>query len=489
MHRLAGFRRERLVILLFLLASSIFLFADSTVPPVALRDEARNAINAIEMYLRGFSLITTFEFQPDLWNTKPPLMIWMMSAGMTLFGPSEWALRLPSALAAMGTLSCTLFFVRRITGSLATAVAAAAVLLLSPGFFGEHGARTADFDAPLTFFVTAGLQLLFFAVHRARPGIWRMIAIGGLIAAGALTKSVAAFIPVAGVLLYLLAVGRLKRVLSQSHLYAVAAMAAVAPLLTFYALREAAGPGYVSAVIHNDVAGRFSENLIAATGPFYYVTELSLGWFFAGPFLLGAPFAFRSCSGRARLLFLYSASIAGVSLLVYSAASNRALQYALPMYPWLSIIAALTLRYVAQFLADTWRDGKKALAIGVGAAFLLVSGQLIYRAAFWRYQAFPSRQFYPQSSYGNLFADLSARGVTTLTVIDPGQNHHGRVGYAPLLRWNRLIWQERGMTIVQELKQEGSEQGPLASCEPHVFNRWTGPAVERVGSCAVLWRQ
>lgn len=124
----------------------------------------------------------------------------------------------------------------------------------------------------------------------------------------------------------------------------------------------------------------------------------------------------------------------------------------------------------------------------VSAAFLLVSGQLIYRAAYWRYQGFPSRQFYPQSSYGNLFAELSARGITTLTVVDPGQNHHGRVGYAPLLRWNRLIWQEKGMTIDHELKQLGSGQGPLASCEPRVFDRW-GSAAEHIGSCALLWRQ
>ena len=471
------------------MASAIFLFADATVPPVALRDEARNAINAIEMYLSGPSLVTTFEFQPDLWNTKPPLMIWLMSASMAVFGPSEWALRLPSALAAIGMLACTLFFVRRVTGSLATAVTAATLLLLSPGFFGEHGARTGDFDAPLTFFVTAGLQLMFFAVHRARPGIGQMFAIGGLIAAGALTKSVAAFIPVAGVLLYLVVVGRLKRTFSQSLSYAVAGTVAVAPLLIFYASREAAGPGYVAAVVHNDVVGRLTENLITATGPFYYVTELSLGWFFAGPFLLCAPLSFRSLSPRPRLLFLYAASIAATSLLVYSAASNRALQYALPMYPWLAIVAALTLRYLAWFLSERWQDGRKALVVVASAALLLVTGQLTYRAAYWRYQGFPERQFYPQSSYGDLFAELSARGVTTLTVVDPGQNHHGRVGYAPLLRWNRLIWREKGMTIAHELKESGGERGPIASCEPHVFDGWSGPAMEKVGSCAVLWRR
>jgi 4-amino-4-deoxy-L-arabinose transferase-like glycosyltransferase len=440
------------------------------------------------MYLRGFSLVTTFGFQPDLWNTKPPLLIWLMSASMHLFGPSEWAIRLPSALAAMGILSCTLLFVWRITGSLATGITAGSVLLLSPGFFGEHGARTADFDAPLTFFVTAGLQLIFFAVHRARPSMRSMFAIGALIAAGALTKSVAAFVPLAGVPLYLMAVGRFRRTLSISYRYAVAGAVAVAPLLVFYALREAAAPGYVSAVIYNDVVGRFSENLIKPTGPFYYVSELSFGWFIAGPFLVGAPLAFAGCSGRQRLLLLYAASIASAALLVYSSASNRALQYALPIYPWLAIAAALTLRHLVQLLAGTWRDGKKALVVAVGAALFVISGQLISLAAFWRYQGFPERQFYPQSSYGNLFAALSARGVARLTVVDPGRTHLGKPGYAPLLRWNRLIWQKKGMRIDHESKQRVNAQLPLASCEPRVFARWAGPGAEKIGSCAVLWR-
>jgi 4-amino-4-deoxy-L-arabinose transferase-like glycosyltransferase len=466
----------------------MFLFVDAKIPPIALPDEARNAVNAMEMYIRGYSLITTFNFQPDLWNTKPPLMIWLMSTSMTLFGPSEWAIRLPSALAAIGTLSCTLFFVRRITGSLSTAIGAASLMLLSPGFFGEHGARTGDFDVILTFFVTAGLQIIFFTVHRTRPGMRLMFAIGGLIAAGALTKSIASFVPVAGVLLYLVAVGRLKRVLSLSHRYAVAGAVAVAPLFIFYALREAAAPGYVSAVLYNDIAGRFSVPLIEHTTPFFYVKELTVGWFVAGPFLVAAPLALARCSGRTKLLFIYAVSIASVSLLVYSAATNRAAQYALPMFPWLSIVAALTLRYLVRFLAEAWRHGKKAQAVVLAGALILVGGQLVFRAADWRYHRFPARQFYPQSSYGDLFAKLSASGTMNLTVVDPGIWLLGKPGYAPALRWNQLIWQIKGMKITHELGQRVGNPVPLASCEPLVFNRWTGPAVERIGSCAVLRR-
>ena len=485
--RLGNPQQDRLAILLFLLVSAAFLFVDPKVPPIALQDEARNAINAVEMYLRGFSLVTTFNFQPDLWNTKPPLLIWLMSASMTLFGPSEWAIRLPSALAAMGILSCTLLFVRKVTGSLPLALGAAAIMLVSPGFFGEHGARTGDFDALLTFFVTAGLQILFFTLHRARPEVRSMIAIGALVGAGAMTKSIAAFIPVAGALPYLAATGRLKRTLSLSHRYSVAAGLAVGPLLIFYLAREAVGPGYLATVLFNDIAGRFSETLIKPTAPWYYLKELSFGWIVAGPFLVATPFALAECTGRTRLLFIYAASIAGTSLLVFSAASNRAVQYALPMFPWLSIMGVLTLRYLLRFVRDALREGKKAQAVVLGLALLLAGGQMPNRAAEWRFQRFPERQFYAQSSYGDLFGEVSARGVSKLTVVDPGKIHLGKPGYTPLLRWNRLIWRERGMAIDHLYQQPSSSTLPLASCEPLVFERWTGAAAEKVGSCVVLW--
>jgi hypothetical protein len=186
-------------------------------------------------------------------------------------------------------------------------------------------------------------------------------------------------------------------------------------------------------------------------------------------------------------VFIYSASIDAASLLVFSAASNRAVQYALPMFPWLSIMAALTLRYLVQFVVKAWRNDKAAQAILVGTALMVVGGQLTCRAAYWRYQAFPARQFYAQSSYGDLFTDLSARGIAKITVVDPGVRHLGVPGYAPLLHWNALIWRERGMTIVQERRMRVDGAGPFASCEPRVINRWSGPTLENIGSCAVLW--
>lgn len=478
---------QRLAIALFLLASSIFFFVDTKIPPIALPDESRNAINALEMYLSGFSLVTTYGFQPDLWNTKPPLLIWLMSASMTVFGPSEWAIRLPSALAALGILLCTLLFVRRVTGSAGLAFLAATLMVISPGFFGEHGARTADFDATLTFFVTAGLQLLFFALHKARPDVKDMLVIGGLVAAAALTKTIAAFIPVVGAGLYLVAVGRVGRTLANVHLYLIAAAAAVLPLLAFYVLREAAAPGYVAKVMYNDLAGRFTESQIHPSGPSYYVTELFSGWFAAAPILLAVPLVLRSLRGRSKLLLTYAIVITVVALTVLSAASNRALQYALPLFPWLAIMGAFTIRLLAQTLTKALlrRDALQSALLGL--LLVTIAGQALYNGIDWRYRRFPERDFYPQSSYGDLFATLAARGTARFTVVDPGYPHLGKEGYQPLLRWNRLIWQRKGFAIGHLSKTPAERLEPLVTCQPEVIAGWPASARETIGMCAVLW--
>ncbi|WP_300973490.1 glycosyltransferase family 39 protein [Sphingomonas sp. LHG3406-1] len=476
------------LVLLFLALAVLFLGSDGLSAPIALRDEARNANNALDMALSGFGLVVTYDFRPDLWNTKPPLAIWLMSGSLRLFGPSEWALRLPSALAALGTLATTLWFVRKVTGSRGLAIGSAILLLLSPGFFGEHGARTADFDATLLFFVTAGLQLLYLALLKRRPSWQLLLASGALVGLGALTKSIAAFIPVTGILLFILLAGRFGRVLSQWQRYALAAAAALLPLLAFYAAREAVGPGYLAAVAYNDVVGRLTESLITRSTWTFYFEHLGKGWFFAGPLLVALPLGLRGLNRRERVLALYTGCILVTALLVYSVPTNRAMQYALPLFPWLAIIAAIALkRLLDRYIVEPWTAGERLLPAALGLALCLIGSQLTARAMWWRYEGFPARQHYALATYGDLFAALAARGVRDLIVVDPGTVRQEETGYAPLLRWHRLVWAGRGLEVTRLLAEPASFDRPIASCEPEVFGKWRGPDVERVGLCAVRW--
>jgi 4-amino-4-deoxy-L-arabinose transferase-like glycosyltransferase len=87
---------------LFILIISFPLFVNLGDHPIRLWDESRNAINALDMFSNGNYLVTHYEGNPEMWNTKPPLLIWLQVLFFTLIGPSELALRLPSAFAALG---------------------------------------------------------------------------------------------------------------------------------------------------------------------------------------------------------------------------------------------------------------------------------------------------------------------------------------------------------------------------------------------------
>src|SRR6267142_1877035 len=70
-----------------------------------------------------------------LWTAAhPPLLIWQMAGLAALFGPSEWALRAPAAVAGIGCVLVLYLLVRRLAIDPAVARIAAGALLLTPYF-------------------------------------------------------------------------------------------------------------------------------------------------------------------------------------------------------------------------------------------------------------------------------------------------------------------------------------------------------------------
>ena len=63
--------------------------------PIEQFDEARVANNALEMSLSGPSLVTTYGGQPDHYNTKPPLLVWLIAGSISLLGLDRaWLLQI-----------------------------------------------------------------------------------------------------------------------------------------------------------------------------------------------------------------------------------------------------------------------------------------------------------------------------------------------------------------------------------------------------------
>jgi 4-amino-4-deoxy-L-arabinose transferase-like glycosyltransferase len=348
--------------------------------PIYVWDEARVAVNALEMLESGRLLVTTYDGVPDLWNTKPPFAIWAEVASMRLFGVTEFALRLPSAAAALLTCLIAYAFTASVTKSRVAGLIAALVLMSCPGYAGIHVARTADYDALLTLFTTATALALWRAVERNGPpsATW-MLLTGVAIALAILTKGVAGLLVLPGLAIYVIATGRALPLI-RSPVAWIAALIAVGVPSVFYGLREVADPGYLKAVAQNELGARFTQTIAGGRSRpwFYYLLNMALPPLLplsasAFPWSLAVPFAAWSALGsqerRTRSAALMCAVAGGTFLIVISAAATRVAWYAAPLFPFIAVLIGMAAHRVGL-------EGP-GLARGVRAAGALAAAMVL----------------------------------------------------------------------------------------------------------------
>ena len=152
-------------------------------------DESRYAEIPREMLQRGDLVVPVLQGEPYL--DKPPLLYWLVAASYRLFGVSEAAARLPSALAVHGTILLVYLLGRRSLGERA-AFAGALTLALAPGFVAIG--RLLILDGLLTFWTTLALFAFFEALRgdRLHWGWWLTAA--AACALGVLTKGPVALV-------------------------------------------------------------------------------------------------------------------------------------------------------------------------------------------------------------------------------------------------------------------------------------------------------
>lgn len=236
-------------------------------PAIIQWDESRLAVNAAEMSKSGKLLVTTYEGEPDLFNTKPPLMIWLQALSIHCFGITEWAVRFPSALAGFLLILICGYFVWRKTKHELAVVLGMLILITCDGLIQLHGSITGDFDALLTLFLVAAFfSLEHYGEHKGRKSLlWFAV----FTAAALMTKSAAAllFYPVFGCLF--LMHGGIKNIKPACLTLGLALL----PMALFFIAREQAAPGYLKAIWQNDFGGRFLREKDGHEGQWYYYIE------------------------------------------------------------------------------------------------------------------------------------------------------------------------------------------------------------------------
>jgi 4-amino-4-deoxy-L-arabinose transferase-like glycosyltransferase len=165
-------------------------------------DEARNAINAWEMYHRGDYINLYYDGQPDTWNAKPPLFIWLVVLGYKIFGFNEIALRLPSVISTLFFFYFFFQLIKRRAGG-TTAFLSCLILLGCNSIVTRHIGISGDFDALLICLLTiATYHFICFVDEGHQRSVYLTALFCGL---AFYTKGTAALLYAPGWLLYVFA--------------------------------------------------------------------------------------------------------------------------------------------------------------------------------------------------------------------------------------------------------------------------------------------
>ncbi|WP_197060155.1 ArnT family glycosyltransferase [Sporocytophaga myxococcoides] len=317
---------------------------------VNLWDESRLAVNAIEMYQNGNFITTYFDGSPDMWNTKPPFMIWCIVLSMKIFGINEFALRFPSIVSFI-TLSLSIFwYIKRKTNDQYAAFFSSLVLITITGLASIHVFRTGDYDSMLVLWTTFYCFAFFEYLESNKVKYLNYSFLFFILAC--LTKGIVACIPLPAIGVYILATRNFK-IFREGKFYSLICYT-ILIILGYYFLREKQNPGYINAVSMNELGGRFLGTIENHNQPWNYYFDLMKNvqlkfWIYFLP-LIFVPI-FLSKEKIVKQIIYYSLLLSGFYLLIISISQTKLQWYSAPAYPFISICLGLSISFALKFLS------------------------------------------------------------------------------------------------------------------------------------------
>lgn len=364
--------REKNLLILLIISLIIPLFGNLGYLPIRLWDESRVAANAYEMFASGNFIVTTYEGKPEMWNTKPPLLIWIQALLMHVLGVNEWAIRLPSATAGFITCLSLYYFIRKYLNSRIQGVMAALILVTTQGFVSIHGTRTGDYDAMLVMFTTLS-ALSFFTYTEARNN--RYLYLFFLFTALAvLTKSITGLMLTPAIFLYTVFSRQLLPLIKNKHFY-IGSLCMVSAILSYYLIREQYNPGYLQAVYENELGGRYLTAIEQHNHGFWFYFHMIIAprfvdWilFFTAGIIVGLL----SKDKKIRKIVQFSTLIVVSYFLIISSAKTKLIWYDMPMYPFMAVIASVSLYKLFEFIRGKINSSRISLKKYIPATIIII---------------------------------------------------------------------------------------------------------------------
>lgn len=328
------------------------VFGHLTTVPIRIWDEARLAINAFEMYKNGNFIVTYFDGLPDMWNTKPPLMIWLQVCCIKIIGTNELAIRLPSALATFFTCIAVYRFSVNQLNSKWIGVISMLVLITSAGYIDYHASRTGDYDALLTLWITLS-SFSYYSVLQSenKKGIYLFY---GFVLLAILTKSIVGLMFFPGLLLYTVYAKKMRFILKNVHSY-LGFIGMLLIALSYFFYRESLNPGYLEAVYMNDLGGRFLTVLDNHDFGFWFYYNNLKDFQFKEWFLLipcGALIGFYSKKIHLKNGTVFFTIQILAYFLIISNSKTQLQWYVVPLFPFLAILVSMFIFFVIEYLKN-----------------------------------------------------------------------------------------------------------------------------------------
>jgi len=470
-----------LISLLIIAYFPLFLHLDAL--PIRSFDEARPVAKAMEMIERGEVIVPYFAGEPDMWDIKPPLLIWLQSISVLSFGVNELAVRLPTALAGLGVVLFLYLFSAKYLASQWMGFFGALILISSHGFISLHVTRTGIYDGLLVFFTTLyGLFFFRFTENEKEGSFSPPLFLCGLAVTGAaMTKGIAGLLLFPGLLAY--AIYRRKMIsILKNPAFHTTLVVFILVVGGYYLSREALNPVFLATVNEQELVGRFfGVTQKDHKRPFFtYFNEMINGrftpWLWLVPFL--GLLSMRE-GGKEKRLIVYLFIVAISFILVISISESKLPWYNAQSLPFLSLICGMGFYRLITVLTQLhWRfistnkNVTKAVLIGL----ITLGGIGPY------YQDIVQKVYFPRAENTERYTiEEDSERYTVVRFLHYLSNNNERRhelnplyvvyhGYKPFMEFYKRYFTEKGLAM-EILKSD------LRKETIHVLNKENKPCV------------
>ena len=337
---IAWYDNQILYIVFLVFVSGILLLPGMRGNPVNSWDEARHAVNALEMVQSGNWITVTYNHEPDFANIKFPLGAWLIAINYKLFGINEFSLRLWSVVFTISTTVLVYLF-----GSLIKnrwlGVLAGLIFITSMQVIVKHAGITGDYDAGASFFVTLSLFLfLLFYKTEKRGFLFSSMAAIGL---GIMYKSfVPGLIPLFIISTFLL-FSKKRKIFFNLKMLSLCVLIIIGIISPWLILRSASDSSFFIILLNSDYWQRLTTPVDNHGEPFwFYLGQMGTGffpWIYLLPFGLFAVFRGYKKNKNEYDLFLLIWFF--TIFLLFSLATTKNFWYMLPIFPAMALIVAI----------------------------------------------------------------------------------------------------------------------------------------------------